>query len=146
MFTPNQISYPLQSPKVAAMRQFIQMHQYHPKSPEIKSTIQPYGNDLFQLDNLVRQFSDQVSLNWNKPAGTDFNGSTSGCTMSIQASPTLFPRRHYTETSLPLQHAPSSPATPWEIQKTSLNAMLQKISSDGCKFVPHTIPAQKDTK
>ena len=39
MFKSSQITYPVQSPKVAAMKQFIQMHQRQPQPPAMKLVV-----------------------------------------------------------------------------------------------------------
>ena len=52
MFKSTQSTYPMQSPKVAAMHQFIQCRHIQTFSPVIKKSIQPYGNDL-----VLRKFS-----------------------------------------------------------------------------------------
>ena len=149
MFKSSQITYPVQSPKVAAMKQFIQMQQRQPQPPAMMLSVQPYGNDLSPLNSLVGQLN-QVSTNLINLTENDFFGNHSRrgsvCSPSIPAPTALLPRRHYTDTSLPLQNAHASPATPWEIQKTCLQAMLEKISADGSKFVPEPVPGQKDTK
>ena len=58
----------------------------------------------------------------------------------------LLPRRHHTATSLLDQRAPASLAMSWEDQKSSLMAMLESISTDGSKFVPKEIQAEKETR
>ena len=64
MFTPTPIQtpYPMQSPKLAAMKQFIARHHDRILSPPIKTTIQPYGNDLNFLNAFTASLN-QVSAN-----------------------------------------------------------------------------------
>ena len=74
MFNTNQGAYPKQSPKVDAMKLFIQRHQSELKSPAIQRTTQSYGNDMRSLNSLVEQLN-QVTANWNKQAPIDLIGS-----------------------------------------------------------------------
>ena len=61
MFKPHQQTYPVTLPKVAAMKQFIQMKTLEPLSPQVKTTVQGFGNDLTSMNSLVQQIN-QVRL------------------------------------------------------------------------------------
>ena len=60
MFKPTQNKYPIQSPKVAAMNEFIRLHSIQTPYPVFKAPIQPHGNDLssisFALDSQNQLF------------------------------------------------------------------------------------------
>ena len=66
----------MQSPKVAAMKQFIHRHHGQILSPGVKTQSQPYGNDLgllnFFMDSLY-----QVSVNQNNLAIQSFEANAS---------------------------------------------------------------------
>ena len=62
MFKSTQSAYPIQSPKVAAMQQFIHCRNFQTFSPVIKKSIQPYVNDL-DLRNLFKDSQNKLVLN-----------------------------------------------------------------------------------
>ena len=116
MFKRAQSSYPMQSPKVAAMKQFIDLHHSQTLSPGIKTKIQPYGNDLGLL-NFFIDSRHQVSANQNNQLGIqsfEANASQSPqIAHGIQSPLALLPRRHQSSTLLPVQHTLTSLTTSW---------------------------------
>ena len=116
MFKPTQSTYPMQSPKVAAMQQFIDRHHHHnfqTFSPVVKATIQPYGKDLF-LSNYFMDSQNQIVQNSTYPTAVpSFEANLRSAplsALSIQSSPALLPCRHITGTSLHVDRTLMSPA------------------------------------
>ena len=58
----------------------------------------------------------------------------------------MYPHRHPIHTLSSPYCTPATLATPWEVQKTNIKVMLDKLSADGNKFVTETQKGQKDTK